>query len=198
TFLLIIVPPRLLIFYRAGLYRRLWRYAGLVELERIVVACVISGALGVALGVWLLPAVRGLPVRGPVSVAVVDAGLVTVVVSAPGLLVRWVSQNTLRARPAGERRVLIAGAGSAGELIAKELRTNVDLGLTPVGFVDDDVRKHGLEMCGLRVLGPIARLVDFRERLRIDEVIIAMPSAAGSVIREALRKADLAGLKART
>jgi FlaA1/EpsC-like NDP-sugar epimerase len=198
VFLAIMIPFRLIVFYQAGLYRRLWRYAGLVELERILVACVVGGAIGIILGVWALPMLGLVSLRLPISVAVIDAGLMGFVVSGPRLLVRRLSQRSLRGRSSDERRVLIAGAGAAGELVAKELRANVDLRLTPVGFVDDDARKHGLEMCGLKVLGPIDRLVDFRERLRVDEVIIAMPSAAGSVIREALRKADLAGLKART
>jgi FlaA1/EpsC-like NDP-sugar epimerase len=188
---------KVLVFYRAGLYRRLWRHAGVVELERILTASGVAAVATAVLGGWLLPALGLAPVRVPISVLVLDAVLTPVIVTAPRFLGRWLSHRESRNRNEGIK-VLIAGAGSAGELIARELRTNLKLGLVPVGFVDDDGAKHGLEMQGLPVLGPIDRLVDFRERFRADEIIIAMPSAPGSVIREAMRKAQQAGLRART
>ncbi|MDX2060523.1 MAG: nucleoside-diphosphate sugar epimerase/dehydratase [Gemmatimonadales bacterium] len=189
---------KLAIYYRAGLYRRLWRYAGVAELERIVTA---AGAAGIAvgvLGIWILPWIGYLDLRMPASVAVIDAALGGAVVGIPRFLFRWFSMRQARRRGEKGKRILIAGAGSAGVLIARELTANSELGLTPVGFVDDDQAKHGQELFGLPVLGPIDRLIDFRERFRVDELIIAMPSAAGSVVREVMRQAQEAGLAART
>ena len=193
-----VVGLKLAVFYWAGLYRRLWRYAGVVELERTLAAAILTGILTLGLGVWLLPALGIIHPRVPISVAVLDAMITPIVIAAPRFLLRWLTHRNARRLADQGTRVLIAGAGSAGELIANELRSNPDLKLTPVGFVDDDPNKHGLEMCGLTILGPLERLVDYRERFRVDEIIIAMPSAPGSVVREAMKRATAAGLKART
>ncbi len=194
----VVLIVKLAVYYRAGLYRRLWRYAGVAELERIVLAAGAAGVAVGALGIWILPWLGLVDPRMPASVAVIDAALGGAVVGIPRFVVRWYSMRQARRKGEKGKRILIAGAGSAGVLIARELTANSELGLRPVGFVDDDPAKHGQELHGLKVLGPIDRLVDFRERFRVDELIIAMPSAAGSVVREVMRQAQDAGLSART
>ncbi len=197
-FLPVAVAVKIVLLYFAGLYRRLWRHAGVVELERISVAAAISGLAVFALGVWVLPSIGYLQTRIPVSVAALDAIATLVVVVAPRFLIRLIASRPGR-RPGGPGlRAIIAGAGSAGELIARELRSNAELGVTPVAFVDDDVSKHGLELRGLPVAGSADRLVDFRERYLADELIIAIPSASGPVIRRLTQLAKTAGLTART
>ncbi len=186
------------VLYFAGLYRRLWRHAGVVELERIGLAAGIAGAAVLVSGVWLLPAVGYLHARVPVSVAALDAIATLIVVVAPRFLIRMTASRPGRIIGAPGRRAIIAGAGSAGELIARELRANADLGITPVAFVDDDASKHGLELRGVTVAGPPDRLVDFRERYLADELIIAIPSASGEVIRRLTQLAKAAGLTVRT
>ncbi len=192
--LLIKIP---LLFY-AGLYRRLWRHAGVVELERISLTTAVAGGLTFVAGVWVLPAVGYLPIRVPMSVAAFDAILTTVVVALPRFLIRLVATRAVHPAPDEERRVIIAGAGAAGELIAKELVRKRELGLLPVAFVDDDPAKHGLELCGFPIVGAPEQLVDFRERFGAEEVIIAMPSSSGSAIRRLMQLAEAAGLETRT
>jgi FlaA1/EpsC-like NDP-sugar epimerase len=185
------------VFFATGLYRRLWRHAGLMDLGRLLVAAAIAGGAIVGLGVWLLPSLGVLAVRLPVSVAVLEAALTLAVIALPRLVLRWGITGPFRPARAA-RRAVIAGAGAAGELIAKELLANPELGLRPVGFLDDDPSKHGQMMCGLKVLGPVRSLSDHRVRLRIEELIIAMPSAPGSVVREAMRIGQTVGIVART
>lgn len=98
----------------------------------------------------------------------------------------------------GRRRVLVAGAGDAGAMVVRELHNHPELGLEPVGFVDDDAKKSGLRLHGLPVLGgcdDIPRLV--REK-GIERVIIAMPSAPGAVRRKIAHLCSRAGVKAFT
>ncbi len=198
-FLPLTIALKVLVFYRAGLYRRLWRYAGMVELERIAVAVLVAAGLSFTVGVWFLPALGLVSVRVPMSVAALDGVLTLVVAVAPRFYIRAVSaRGSGRPLHPEARRVLIAGAGSAGELIAKELRANPELSLTPVGFVDDDPAKHGLELSGISILGPVEKLIDYRERCRADEVIVAMPSATGATIRRVMQLAEAAGLRTRT
>ncbi|MHB1327807.1 MAG: polysaccharide biosynthesis protein [Gemmatimonadales bacterium] len=186
------------VFYFAGLYRRLWRHAGIIELERIALATVGTGAAVFVLGVWALPTLGYLHARVPISVAALDAVLTLFVVALPRFTIRLLATRAPRSMDGSERRVIIAGAGAAGELIAKELLRKAELGLMPVAFVDDDSTKHGLELCGLRVVGAPEQLVDFRERFGAEEVVIAMPSSSGAAIRRVMQLAQAAGLLTRT
>jgi FlaA1/EpsC-like NDP-sugar epimerase len=81
------------------------------------------------------------------------------------------------------KRVLIAGAGTAGRMAADELRRHPESGLLPIGFLDDDPQLARARVADLPVLGPLSALVDVVESERVDEVLIAIPSAHGPVIR---------------
>jgi len=196
-FLPIALILKLAVLYSAGLYRRLWRHAGVVELERIGLATAIAGALTFTAGVWLLPMAGYLNPRVPTSVAAMDAMLTMVIVTLPRFLMRWSASRSIGSDP-GARRAIIAGAGAAGELIARQLRANPKLGFEPVAFVDDDTNKHGHSLHGIPIVGSSASLVDFRERFRVDDLIIAMPTAPGEVIRRQMQAATDAGLSTRT
>jgi FlaA1/EpsC-like NDP-sugar epimerase len=92
----------------------------------------------------------------------------------------------------------VAGAGDAGKLVVKELFASSNLGLEPIGFVDSDTSKHGHMLAGLPVLGPLAHIPEIVERYGVAEIIIAMPSAPGTVIRQVVRAALSCGIPTRT
>jgi len=149
----VVLVIKAVVFYWAGIYRRRWRHAGLADLGRLLAATTIAGGAILFVGVWLLPVLGLIRPRLPVSVAVLDAGLTFAALALPRLAIRWWAMRPWSRRAAAaERRVVIAGAGAAGELVAKELRANPQLGLSPVGFLDDDPSTHGQVMCGLKVL----------------------------------------------
>jgi FlaA1/EpsC-like NDP-sugar epimerase len=83
-----------------------------------------------------------------------------------------------------DRRILIVGAGDAGALVAKELQKNPQLKKIPVGFLDDNPAKQNNEIHGIPIVGTTASIPKSIEQYDIDEVIIAIPSAPGSVIRQ--------------
>ena len=198
AFLATAVPLKLVLFWRCGLYRRLWRHAGVAELEAITLAVGLSAFSSLLIGAWLLPVLGLLPRRVPLSILALDALLTTVVVAAPRLAVRALHLRWSGSGLAVRRRVLIAGAGEAGGVIASELQTNPALGLQPVGFLDDDPEKHGLVMRGLPVLGGLDDLAPAAARVGAGEVVIAMPSAPGAVVRRVFERARTAGVPART
>jgi FlaA1/EpsC-like NDP-sugar epimerase len=105
----------------------------------------------------------------------------------------------LRGARQGQRSVLIVGAGDGGRLVLREIVRNQELGLVPVGFLDDDPRKHGLRIDGVRVRGStegdLARILDEAEP---DEVIIAIPSAPGSTRARVVRECRRRGIPVRT
>jgi len=81
------------------------------------------------------------------------------------------------------KRVLLAGAGVAGRMAAAEVRKHPEAQLVPVGFLDDDARLVGTSVDGLPVLGPLAALVEVVESHAVDEVLIAIPTAEGALVR---------------
>jgi len=76
----------------------------------------------------------------------------------------------------GDHRVLIIGAGDAGSLLLRDIENQPGLGYNVVGFLDDDGYKHHMMVRGVRVLGPIDSVTDVVQRLRVDEVLVAIPS----------------------
>lgn len=97
-----------------------------------------------------------------------------------------------------QRKVLIVGAGEAGLMTAKALLRHPNGELQPLGFLDDDNFKQGKSFEGLPVLGTLAELSEVIARVAVDEVIIAIPSAPGEVIRQVIDLARHADLRYRT
>ncbi len=198
VFIAFSLPVKLGVLLSVGLYRRLWRFAGVAELEHILVATAISGCVSALLGAFILPVVGLTPLRVPLSVLFIDAGLAAGAVALPRLLVRLTGRRLQWRRLEDARRVLIVGAGAAGEMIVRECLTHPHVGLHPVGFVDDDVSKHGHRLCDVPILGSLSRITELTRRLEIEEIIIAMPRASGTVVRQVVRAAHEAGVETRT
>jgi FlaA1/EpsC-like NDP-sugar epimerase len=197
-FLLLSLPLKLAIFWRVGIYRRLWRYAGIVEVERLMSASMASGLVGLLLGALVLPTFGLTTMRVPLSVLFMDGLLTGAFAALPRFAVRAFGRRRQWHRLQDARRALIVGAGAAGEMIVKELMGHPALGLNPIGFVDDDRSKHGHRMCDLPVLGDLAALPDLVRSYEIDEIVIAMPRASGAVVRQVVRAALEVGVKTRT
>ncbi|HEU5305642.1 MAG TPA: nucleoside-diphosphate sugar epimerase/dehydratase [Gemmatimonadales bacterium] len=198
VYLAVSLPLKLGVLLYVGLYRRLWRFAGVAELEHILVATAISASLSTLLGAAVLPGLGLTPLRVPLSVLFIDACLSAAAVALPRLFMRLLGRRTQWRRLEAARRVLIVGAGAAGEVIVKELLSHPQLGLNPIGFVDDDRSKHGHRLCDLPVYGALSAIKDLVLRYDVEEVIIAMPRAPGAVVREVVRAAMEAGVKTRT
>jgi FlaA1/EpsC-like NDP-sugar epimerase len=207
AYLAVVVPVKILLFFSVGLYRRLWRYASIADLEVILIAAFLGALASFAVGLGL-PAAGVTSGRVPIGVMLMDSALTAAVISLPRLLLRVIARRSRSWRSRGRRgsprepidvrRVLIAGAGDAGGMIAKELLDNPQLGLVPIGFIDDDVTKHGHSLHGLPVLGNVSMLGQLVHRFIVAEVIIALPSARGKVIRDIVQASAEAGVRNRT
>src|ERR671920_1849739 len=103
----------------------------------------------------------------------------------------------IRPRP-GARRVLIVGAGDGGRLVLREIMRNPQLGLDPVGFVDDDPLKRGIRVEGVRVLGTTEDLGRILDEAEPDELTIAIPSAPGTLRARVVREGRRRGIPVRT
>jgi FlaA1/EpsC-like NDP-sugar epimerase len=198
VYLVLAIPLKLVAFWWVGTYRRLWRYAGMVEVERLMSASAASGSFGLLLGAVLLPGLGLTDVRVPLSVLFLDGLLTTAFAAVPRFAIRALGRGRQRRRLKDARRVLIVGAGSAGEMIVKELMGHPGIGLAPVGFVDDDASKHGHHMCDIPVLGSLGSIPDLVLTHEIDELVIALPRAPGAIVRQVVRAALEVGVKTRT
>ncbi|BCV20678.1 polysaccharide biosynthesis protein [Moorella sp. Hama-1] len=171
-------------FYFFRLYNRLWQYASINELLAIVTATLAGSMAGVSLAYFRMAA-GTFPL--PRSIFVLWTILIIALVGLSRLSWRLFREYRFPVARNGGRAVLIVGAGDAGAMVAREFRSRSnDYGSEahPVGFVDDDPHKQGRTLYGLPVLGTrddIPRLV---EELSVEEIVIAMPSVRGRVIRE--------------
>jgi len=198
-FTLLSVPARVLVYYMAGIYSTLWRYASIAELELILIAGVAGSVVAAVLGTAVMPLLGITASRVPISVLFNSGVLSIALLAAPRLLIRMGGWHTIRQKleePA--RRILIAGAGSAGQMILKEMVSNPDLGMLPVGFVDDDPTKKGQRIGNRPILGTLADVPAIIKEEKITEVVIAMPAAPGTVVRRVVQAALDAGAKTRT
>ena len=188
-YILLSVPPRLAVFYAAGMYRSLWRHASVGELRQIVIAGTIAALLCGFIGLWLMPVTHIIPSRVPFAVVFLDGLLTTAAIGLPRLLARTVRPRAGRhsGRDDRAKRVLVIGAGDAAKLVVKELTANTGLAMEPIGFVDDDPSKQRRTLLGLPILGTLSVIKSIVEQHAVSELIIAMPSAHGDVVRKVVR-----------
>ena len=188
-----------IVYYFFGLYRRMWMYASGEELKLIVIA--VSTASVIVALLMLLLFTRGFLPGYLRSVLVIDWLLSLAMVGGLRFTFRFLAETRRRfgEMQAGRvKRVLIVGAGDAGALVVKELQKNPQLNLIPVGFLDDNPTKQKQQIHGVPVVGTINEMTRWLEKLRVDEVIIAIPSAPGRVVRMVADVARLKGIPFRT
>jgi len=170
----LLVLLRATAFFAYRLYDDVWRHASVWDVLNIVRATVISSAAFFAVAHLLLG-----HTAYPRSVILIDALVLIVLASAARLCRRMLHQRATTHR----RRVLIFGAGDAGEVVARELTKNAHHGYRPVAFVDDDPRTIGSRIHGIPVLGGRAALPAIVRKTAPDEILVALPRAAPETIR---------------
>lgn len=185
------------VYYVFGLYRRIWIYASIQELKLIIVA-VSTASVTVSLVVVILLAVKIIP-DFPRSVLPIDWLLSLVLIGGFRFSLRLLAES----QPASTKndhtkRVLIVGAGDAGALVVREMQKNLHLPLKPVCFLDDDPNKQHQQIHGVPVAGTLADLQRILVQWHVDEVIIAIPSAPGRVIRRVTEICRQQGIQSRT
>jgi len=192
----VVVGITLITFIAFRLYTRWWRFTGIQELEQILIACLVAtGLVTLALTLWRPDGYEAVP-RG---VFALDFLFAVVLIGGVRFVVRSVMERASRGSAVGSGRpVIVCGAGSAANSLLRDMRTNAALAYTPVGLVDDDPRKKGLRVGGVKVLGSREDLARILRETRAREVIIAMPSAPGSVRKDIVESCRAAGVRVTT
>jgi FlaA1/EpsC-like NDP-sugar epimerase len=194
AFALVWVPAQLVIAYYNGLYRCLWRYASILEMERIVIAGIIGALAAWIIGSDLIQIAGLAPQRMPYSALALNSLLTLAVLATPRLGVRYRYVRGRRSERTGVRSIVV-GAGVAGQLVAREASTSERADFQVVGFVDDDRQKLGQFLHGVEVYGTTADLPQLVRDLSADQIIIAMPSAPGRVLRQIVEVGVKAGVR---
>jgi FlaA1/EpsC-like NDP-sugar epimerase len=170
------------VYFAFGLYRRLWMYASTNELRLITVAVTTASVLSSGVMIALITA--GLIQPGmPRSALGIDWLLSLVLIGGSRFALRILAEQSSARRDGKARRTLIIGAGDAGALVARELQKSSQLNLLPIGFLDDDPAKQNHEIYGVSVIGKMEQIASVLENQHVDEVVIAIPSASGNIIR---------------
>jgi FlaA1/EpsC-like NDP-sugar epimerase len=167
-----------------GIQRGLWRYVGLHDLGRILWASVISSAVfyGVVHGLlgWF---------AYPRSVIILTGVLSGLFLAGIRLVVRWFREWLHVLSPAA-RRVLVVGAGNAGELLIRDMLSSAGSDYRPVGLVDDDPIKRKMKIHGVPVVGTIADIPGLARSLVAHEIIVAIPSASTALKQRILAASE--------
>jgi FlaA1/EpsC-like NDP-sugar epimerase len=192
----IVVCANLAVFIALRFYTKWWRFTSLRDLQTICAGVILGGfAVTTILTVWH-------PAHSPaVPRGVLFIDLVLTLLTVGGA--RFVVRSVMERPPTGDlvasgRRVLICGAGEAGNILIREMQRNRTLGYIPVGIIDDDPRKRGLRVHGVKTRGTREQLPRVLREQHVDEVIIAMPSAPGAVRREIVEVCRQFGVKCTT
>ncbi len=185
----VLVFVKVSVFLVMGVYRGLWRYVSLDSLVTYARAVLVSSALSVLI---LVLAFR---FQGYSRAVFVLDGLILLLAVAGCRMAFRLLRSVLPHSPReGGRRVLIYGAGDAGELVLRELRNNRGLGLTPVGFVDDDPLKAGKVIHGLRVFAGKESFGAALDDAKAEQVLLSISKISESRLREVVGECEQAGV----
>jgi FlaA1/EpsC-like NDP-sugar epimerase len=181
-----------LVLWWTGLYKGLWRFASLPDLWNIVRAGVL-GALAIAIALFLYNRLTTVPR----AVLVIYPALLVVFLGTPRLAYRyWKDSRFDLAVRVPAKRVLVLGAGRAGEVLVRELlRENR---YRPLGFLDDNAALRGAKVHGVPVLGTLEQLPQLSREVAAEMLLIAMPSASNAQMQRVVEACEQSGVAFRT
>jgi len=205
SYIVIIIVAKIFMFWVFGMYRRIWKYASVKDMVAIVEAAALSSflmvvifyILGAPVGFLGLNINFSLPYF-PRSIFIIDFILTLILVSLSRFSGRFFNELKFGSVKTRKKRVLIIGAGDAGEMIVREMIRQAAGEYIAIGFLDDDPVKIGKQIHGVRVLGPISKLEAAISKYSIDEVIMAIPSASGNLRKDIALRAKDKGVRCKT
>lgn len=189
--LAVIIPIQLSAFILFGLYRGIWRFASIPDLLRIIKAVVTGTAAGL-LVLFLLTRLEGIPR----SVPIIYTLLLTTLLGGSRLLYRWLKDHHMSLQTG--KRVLIVGAGKAGEMLARDVLRTTGREYQLIAFADDNVRRQGREIHGIPVAGVCQEIPRLVTDLQIEIIMLAIPSAKPAQFQRIVAYCDQAEVPYRT
>jgi FlaA1/EpsC-like NDP-sugar epimerase len=200
TGMVVVVAVQLVMGIFFSFYKGWWRYVGIADVIRLVFG--LSTATALLLAAWYVGGRVGLDdrfVRTPRGVLLIDWGFSLLALFGARVLIR-LGRDRFRQEGSAttQKRVVIIGAGDAGESLAREIEHRPQLGMKVVAFVDDQRAKWASQIRGIKVYGPISNIDALSDDLNADEALIAIPSASGKRMREIIHHLAEADLQFKT
>jgi FlaA1/EpsC-like NDP-sugar epimerase len=186
----LLLAARTLANWYWGLTRKWWRFVSLPDVTGL---CAATGAGSAAFVLIQLFA----HLEVPRSLLLMEPALTLLLVGGMMIISRTLHEGRPSMHLGVGKRVLIVGAGRAGDRVAREMRQNGNLNTVPVAFVDDDPKKEGCLIQGVPVLGTVAEIGKLVSEYQIQDIIIAMPSARGRRMRELVETCERTGVRFR-
>ena len=183
-----------------GLFHGLWRYSGSRDLRSLLKAATLSSVVFAT--AWALLGTDISHNTFPRSIFVLDWAFTILIVGGLRFSIRTIReiaiQNAIPSSTERRRRLLVLGAGDAGEMLIREIVRSHTRRYEAIGFLDDNASKLGGEIHGVPVLGPISSVTTIAESRKIDEIILAIPSLSGREMRRLLELCRPTGAHLRT
>ncbi len=190
-----VVPFKSIVFISMGLYRGMWRYTGVRDFWLLARACLLATLIIMA---FILYAHR---FAGYSRVVFIADGLITFLLAgAMRMAIRSyfsavdIKSGEKRKIKPHTKKVLIIGAGDAGEKILREIFDNYLVDYSVVGFIDDDPAKKYRSIHGIRVMGSVHDMANIIESKDIEEILVAVPSASGDQLRRIVEACTQCGV----
>lgn len=178
-----------LVLWWSGLYRGLWRFASIPDLWNILRAAVVGG-LAVSLALFLFNRLDGVPRS---TLALYPMFLIFLLGASRMMYRVWKDRSLNNLRVLHEcKRILILGAGRAGEMLARDMRRDTECMV--VGFLDDNPQLKGAKVHGLPVFGAIDQVARVVDDMAVDIIVIALPSANNAQVRRVVELCEQAGV----
>lgn len=177
--------------WRYGLYRKVWSYASISELEAIFKAITLSILVVMAVQLLITQHIN-------VRALFLTWMLHLLLIGGSRLSWRVVRDNMIKNNSKTMKRTLIIGAGQAGTIMARQMNNNPESGMKPVAFLDDDRRKLGLEIHGVSIIGDTKNIADYVNDNKIDKIVIAIPSMPKSEMSVLIKQCVDTGVKTQT
>lgn len=187
----VVITVKIALFYYFGLYQTIWRHVGVRDFVNILKAVFVSSLVIVAL--ILMYARFEFFSR---TVFVIDAMLCLLLVSGAHFSLR-ILREYLESQPRVGRRVLLIGAGDAGEMALREIRNNPGLKFHVAGFLDDDPFKQKRKIHDVTVMGAITDIGAVSEKTGVREALITIPSLSGEGLERIVALCDRHGIACR-
>jgi len=200
-----LIPVKLSIFYYFRLYQGMWRYTSMRDLFRLVQASLVAILVMVAILYYIL-GTQGYSR----SVVLLDGAFAFLLTGAYRIGIRYFYSlnghengaawytRWKKTTPPTKQRTLIIGAGNAGEKLLREIFDNPQIYYQVVGFLDDDPKKQGRSMHGVKVRGTVDSLSQLVKEQDISEVLVAISSASGAEMRRIVKICKKSGVPFKT
>ncbi len=171
-------------FYFSGFYKGIWRYSSTYDLIQIIKGSSIAILL-TAISLFMYTRLENFPR----SVFVIDWILLILALGGGRLMYRMYRDRiAFKLQSSGAKKVLIIGAGAGGEQVLREIKKNPTLGMSVIGFLDDDLGKQKRSIHGVQILGRVNDITMIMDEIEVDLIYIAIPSATGNQIKEIFEK----------